>query len=676
MSKNTDNYSTIKIKLTDIMLDVDNSYEKLNEAISISHQLVIHVYQFLRLFILFKYENSQELPYINTNFLLSCFIVLSKKSKSNQKKETSINHLEELRDFYTEIYQHLGYQELLDKKNLAQILTFASKEIITSIENNIKLHFYFHLRRYVRCSFKRENNESLSLCKTNREKKEMTKRFNKELSIVTKELMDGCLKCSLYEYEDWYDKIRDLVLPIEYRRDHLIHLKNDPQHYLKNMIFMNRELEKEGYKMYQFFPLRTNIIPKYITLDTTSLLYLFFEDKKLQSQYQKKIDENKVTIWETFFKLDKKVFKDTPKYTFDYTISTNGYSASIRKIEKTSKIGKDIKKKRMQEGANKAKRENKLNKVSAEDRDQAKQKKEIEKRQKNIDTAIKIKQEKKEKKEPIVRKQEFPYIEDQTDEEKKKLKESDLVYDDPGKIDLHMFKGKNGKILRYSNKQRLFETKRFKYRRLLENYKKKKKISNIEKQLSTYNSKTCFYTRCKAYIKKKNEVNKLLYKEYENQIFRRYKWYAYINKQKSDSKLVNTIKKTYGKKAVIIMGDWSQRSQMKHFISTPNLGLKRMLSKHFKVYNIDESYTSCINYKTGERNENIYLPDKKKVMRKIHTIFTYQMKNKRMGCINRNKNSIFSIEKIATAILNNEERPVEYRKPKKATNPRSNPQSR
>jgi hypothetical protein len=37
---------------------------------------------------------------------------------------------------------------------------------------------------------------------------------------------------------------------------------------------------------------------------------------------------------------------------------------------------------------------------------------------------------------------------------------------------------------------------------------------------------------------------------------------------------------------------------MREMLSTPNLGLKRKLSEHFTIYNLDEFRTSILNYKT------------------------------------------------------------------------------
>ena len=143
----------------------------------------------------------------------------------------------------------------------------------------------------------------------------------------------------------------------------------------------------------------------------------------------------------------------------------------------------------------------------------------------------------------------------------------------------------------------------------------------------------------------------MLYKRYENKIFRQYKWYSYINRQRSDAKLVNKIKEVYGSNIVIIMGDWSIGKQMRNFISTPNIRLKRMLHKYFKIYDVDEYRSSCICYKNGKRCENLYLVNKEGKKQKIHQVLTYKMENGRIGCINRDKSGVNGIREI-TALKN------------------------
>ena len=98
--------------------------------------------------------------------------------------------------------------------------------------------------------------------------------------------------------------------------------------------------------------------------------------------------------------------------------------------------------------------------------------------------------------------------------------------------------------------------------------------------------------------------------------------------------MVNKIAKKFSKNHIIIIGDWEWGNwvgdwrigkQMRNFISTPYLPLKRKLQPQFQVYNIDEFRTSCLSYKTEEPCKNLYLKfkaDTKQKVRKIHSILT------------------------------------------------------
>jgi hypothetical protein len=118
---------------------------------------------------------------------------------------------------------------------------------------------------------------------------------------------------------------------------------------------------------------------------------------------------------------------------------------------------------------------------------------------------------------------------------------------------------------------------------------------------------------------------------------------------------------------------------MRHFISTPNLGLKRKLAEYYPIYNLDEYRTSCINHKTETLTENIYLPDKNGKSRKIHSILTYQTESKRLGCINRDENSVNNMIKLVKYYFEYKDRPEVFKRgtqqkistPKKSSNRKS-----
>ena len=224
----------------------------------------------------------------------------------------------------------------------------------------------------------------------------------------------------------------------------------------------------------------------------------------------------------------------------------------------------------------------------------------------------------------------------------------------------------DGKTMTYSNKRRVSETKRLKYQRLIKNYKDKQGITKIENELSDYNSKTCDFKKYKEYMMKKNEINSKLFKLYSDVKFRQYRWYAFINRKRSFDTMLNDIEKMYSKEGediVIIIGDWSIGKQMRNFISTPNLGIKRELKKRFKrVYNIDEFRTSKLHHQTEEECSNLEYLDKKNKKRKLHSVLTYQMENQRLGCINRDRNGRNNIKKVFDEIQKTGKRPLRYQR--------------
>ena len=84
---------------------------------------------------------------------------------------------------------------------------------------------------------------------------------------------------------------------------------------------------------------------------------------------------------------------------------------------------------------------------------------------------------------------------------------------------------------------------------------------------------------------------------YEKEIFRKLKWRTYIKTQKSISKLIKNIKLVFNntkKQICLAYGNWCQSKQMRNYLPTPGIGLKKQLSKHFKIITVDEYKTSKI----------------------------------------------------------------------------------
>ena len=634
--KPPDKYRCIKLPIqkilkSDLPIDV---LERINDAVSRTNIITTNSYFLLRLWVLQKYHNNQEIPIITEDTIRMSMKSLVKASAGPKPKGNNLALLQEFQNIGNSIFT------LQDGKNLSAILDYYATTMITAIENNIKMHFIDYIKRFVNSYFKNIYQNEL-------QNKEFKKQFYKELQQVKNDIINDAeiLTCD-EKYHNWLNDNRYKIVPENYDTSYFYDIKVNPQKYLKHMIFMNLQLEEMNTKMFQFFPLQTHLIPRHIQIDTKSLVELLIDtDKK---QYFDNIETNKEKLWNTFFKLHH-----MNKYVFDYTIITDGYSVSLRFLHTDFVNEERIKKDKMKNGK-------KLMKgLTDEEKEIKKQEKQVQQNKLKEENRKRRELEKKEKKE--TKKEvlhEFPYI----DEVSKDFLDGKHLFIDPGKRSLLTMMDDDGNYFSYTNKQRIKETKRIKYSSLLKNYKDKQHITEIENTLSLFNSKTCDIEKFKEYIKEKLKVNDAIAKLYQNEKFRKYKWYSYINTKRTEDNMLNKIENKYGKDIKIIIGDWSIGKQMRNFISTPNLSIKRKLNTRFEVYNIDEFRTSCLNYKTEELCNNLYLPDKRNIERKMHAILTFKMENKRKGCINRDKNGCKNIQKVFNHYIETGERPEKYKR--------------
>lgn len=634
--KPPDKYRCIKLPIqkiikSDLPIDV---LERINDAVSRTNTITTNSYFLLRLWVLQKYHNNQEIPIITEDTIRMSMKSLVKASAGPKPKGNNLALLQEFQNTGNSIFT------LQDGKNLSAILDYYATTMITAIENNIKMHFIDYIKRFVNSYFKNIYQNEL-------QNKEFKKQFYKELQQVKNDIINDAeiLTCD-EKYHNWLNDNRYKIVPENYDTSYFYDIKVNPQKYLKHMIFMNLQLEKANTKMFQFFPLQTHLIPRHIQIDTKSVVELLIDaDKK---QYFDNIETNKEKLWNTFFKLHH-----MNKYVFDYTIITDGYSVSLRFLHTDFVNEERIKKDKMKNGKKRMKG------LTEEEKEIKKQEKQVQQnrlKEENRKRRELQKKEKKETKKEVLH--EFPYI----DEVSKDFLDGKHLFIDPGKRTLLTMMDDDGNYFSYTNKQRIKETKRIKYSSLLKNYKDKQHITEIENTLSSFNSKTCNIEKFKEYIKEKLKVNDTIATLYQDEKYRKYKWYSYINKKRTEDNMLNKIENKYGKDIKIVIGDWSIGKQMRNFISTPNLSIKRKLNTRFEVYNIDEFRTSCLNYKTEELCNNLYLPDKRNIERKMHSILTFKMENNRKGCINRDKNGCKNIQKVFNHYIETGERPEKYKR--------------
>ena len=581
-------YKTFKIPLKTILLNRDTTQPVINNLVFEMNELVIHTYQFIRLYVLHQYTNNHPLPEINDTFILYSIKTLGSRDNRGKKgKNTEL--LEVLDAFYKTEYQPLLNHVKTNLKNTTFLLPYLATQIHTSLSNNIQEHFIQHFLRFIN----KTTNEIT-------EDKAILFQFKKNLMELseTNEM-----------FSKWKETHLHNILPTEIKKSIHYDVKVKPFDYLKGMLYMNSVLEKQESKLFQPLPLRNNIIPKHIIIDTASLINLFCPEKDKHGNKVKKgellsnVKDNQNEIWYNFLDLKNKIFKNK-HYQFHNQIQTDGISCCllfIRKDLKDKKWGARV---------------------------------------------------------PVLQEQDFYNIEDLSKEQLDTLKERNIVGCDPGKRSLVYMMDKHGNKLQYTAPQRKRESKAKTNQRILLEERKRNSIIEKETQLSFQNSKSVDYEKFKMYLVEKDKLNKETTEFYKRDAWRKMKFRQYSYGKKSIDTFLNKIKETFGENILIGYGNWSRSTQMKHFMPTMNKGLRKLIHKKYDTITINECNTSK---KCCDCNNNLeYYKDKegKKVFRLLVCSNCVSCENKKIVFRTRDANSSINIMKLTQNWIETQQRPL------------------
>jgi len=435
------------------------------------------------------------------------------------------------------------------------VLDYLAIDILTMYENNIKQHFIEYIERFVNVVWRKKAMVKLikKKFKTPKSRQQAVNKLCNQLRRIKNDLLNGDKpKTSSSIYHSWIDKERKNILPRrKYNKDNVYYdLLCSPQEYLPFIFYMMKRVESYNESVNNICPLRSDIIPKYFRLDTTSLIHLLFTKKQGNKSFyltNGNLVKYQERIWNFFFKTNLKCFHsdDDYKYKFHCMIETDGVGVSILLIRK------DLEGKRL--------------------------------------------------KSPKVTLNNEKYINELTEDEYTILQEKNIVAIDPNMSDLIYCINEDGQKFRYTQDQRRKETKQKKYRNILQENKLESKINdkNIvqwETVLSHYNKKTLDFDKFKDYIKQKNIMNIALQSFYEKNIYRKLKLSSFINRKRSESKLINNFCKLYGnpEETIIGFGDFEQYKHRKFKEPVKGKGFRTLFRKAgYKVYLVDEFRTSC-----------------------------------------------------------------------------------
>ena len=225
---NFDYMKTNKDNIKNIIRD-DNLLPLINDIIIRTNKIVIHSYQFLKLYLLHLYENNQSFPVLDKEYICDIFKVVTKR-KCNYGNYTEKNMPEQLKTL-TEFYKNhysltISNNEIIYYDKLPYILAYEAIDMITNINNNIQEHFIDHLNKYINIVFnlKKQRDEITKNNKNKVIRKQLHKELYEEINKVKKDLITFGDLTSDLKYHTWIkqEKIKLFPNKTEFKENNII----------------------------------------------------------------------------------------------------------------------------------------------------------------------------------------------------------------------------------------------------------------------------------------------------------------------------------------------------------------------------------------------------------------------------------------------------------------------
>ena len=310
-------FKTIKTTLKSVLLKHIEVQPLITDLVFEMNDLVIHTYQFIRLYVLYCFHNNFEFPFFDDKFTFVKYCIKTLGTKCNSgRKSKDIQLLDNLQKFYTEEYQPLLNHNKTNLVNKSHLIDIIAEQIQVCITNNIQEHFIQHFLRFI-----------------NKTTNKITE-DKKELFELKHQLL--MLEETNEKFNEWKTTHLTHILPTNIKKSIYYDVKVRQFEYLKGLLYMNSVLENQESKLFQPLPLRNNIVPKNVKFDSACIAELFCPEGEKKGEVLKKITNYQNMLWSSLLNMKHKLFKNK-HYTFHNEITTDGISCSLLFIRKDCK---------------------------------------------------------------------------------------------------------------------------------------------------------------------------------------------------------------------------------------------------------------------------------------------------------------------------------------------------
>ena len=692
-------FRTIKCPINLILKHPNIIKPKIERLVVDFNQLVVQTNLFLKAFLLKLFHEKKPFPIIDKEFIKNIMRVITynaNKGKTEPKNAINIEIKKQIKEFYDkEFNQCLNDSNTISSVNRSHLIEETAKQILTCLITNLSTHFRDYINKYINLVFRNDQKQTIKSSYRNDEKKQLLKTLYNDVRNIKIDFFNGndqfndsnYLRKSPSKYHQWIHENQKRLLPDKILHNLVYDCKVKPNIYLYYAFEVNDLIESTGHRPYQVIPQRSSIVPKQLVINTSALVDFLHDSsteifKHGKTEMMSHCCKYQNYAWSQVLKLENKKIFNHGGYIFHNQITTDGVSCSVlfrhKDCDQHEKVDNLL-----EQHIDGCKQLTDLNPVEClKYLDSNKYKLLGLDPGKNSLVTISSGDPKRFYEYSCGRRWNDSYAKRSLEiilNEKQKT----VISSQCNQKDLKFKPGNNKPVLKLkseNNKPFLKLKSENNLNTLTNKVVLKLKSQSIdviaeETKLSQFNSRTLNQIKYLDYATNKIQTNQKLQPFYNRELFRKLALRRFIRTRQSEDKMLNEIEnffltkleKMAGKKLLIGYGNWSRSSQMKGFMSTPGLGLRRLISQRFEIKVVDEYNTSkyacrANNLGIHEQLCNIKMLKDDRLI-KVHEILTLKRDPNSGIYVNRDHNASENIRLVLLQHLKSQTRPLHLRRP-------------
>ncbi|KNC97948.1 uncharacterized protein SPPG_09423 [Spizellomyces punctatus DAOM BR117] len=476
--------------------------------------------------------SAPTFPTVNEDTIEAILYLLNKGEAWHPRKEAKKAWRDCLLPYVQRYCQIVGFVHP-NLRGEQQSVNYLTASMMTNLKVNVQEHFMQMLLRYINLRLDVKGQKQRLPLKSDARQAFFTQLHYLKSVFLFETMPESLDDLSILENEI-LEEIWTLNLPFPDQDKPLAYLiAIDAMSFFPAYCRLSKLFEQQGFQQFSAIPLRRSLIQSHIRIDTVILYAHILCITRQEAEAVEKVD-----LWLRVCNLRTKAFRSRCGMHFEGSITTDGTSVSVYlKHPEADKYGK--------RGARKS--------------------------AKALAAEVKA-----------------LYVENNLS-----ACQENIVVIDPNKRDILYCQDNKGTIFRYTANQRCMETGS---RRFAKERQRMKAggIDLIESRIPSH--KTMNLIDFMRYLLVRRADWDRRKEFYSHPAHTRWKWHAFINRQKSESDLISNMRNKYGENFTIVMGDWSDAGRTARFQTSSKTKGWRTLFKRNRIncFLLDEYKTSSV----------------------------------------------------------------------------------